>query len=277
MRRAVVIAVCVQAWTGCVALPEEAEPAAFDAAMPDELVLDGGEMRPPLGQPYRGPQQCSGQEPLGDGGAIQWPSQQGDASLLPPGDDGGFDLPDPPPTAMDAGVEPPPAMPRPERAGDVLITEIMLDPKGRTDADGEWIELWNASESSALSLEGCALDDGAATARKLGALRIEPQAFATVGRADPGFSPDLVASITLTNTSDTVALLCGGVEIDRVSYDGTFALKTGASLSLDPEAMTPLDNDDPASWCTGVDDYGGDLGTPGAPNPSCAASDGGTL
>jgi hypothetical protein len=84
-----------------------------------------------------------------------------------------------------------------------------------------------------------------------------------------------VVALALTNTSDTVALLCDGVEIDRVSYDGTFPMRVGASLSLDPERMTPLENDDPASWCPGTADYGGDLGTPGLPNPSCWPSDAG--
>jgi hypothetical protein len=98
----------------------------------------------------------------------------------------------------------------------------------------------------------------------------------TLGRGpEAGFTPDLVISLSLTNSSDTVALLCDGVEIDRVRYDASFPLRSGASLSLDPALMTPLENDDPASWCLGTEDYGGDLGTPGLPNPSCSPADAG--
>jgi hypothetical protein len=169
----------------------------------------------------------------------------------------------------------PPPMPGPQSAGELVITEIMFDPKGRPDGDGEWIELWNAADA-ALSLESCALDDGAATPRKLSALTLEPGAFATIGRgAEGGFPPDVIAALTLTNTNDTVAIVCDGIEIDRVTYDGAFPLKAGASLSLDAAATTAADNDDPSNWCPGVDDYGGDLGTPGAPNPSCSPSDAG--
>lgn len=272
MRRAVWIMLSVELWAGCVALPDEEEQAAFsDAALSDELQLDGGARRPPIGEPYRG-LHCGTNEPGGgDGGLVSAGGAQ-DASVAPGLEDGG-DEPVPV-RPMDAAVVP--RVPGPARAGDVVITEIMLDPAGRSDTDGEWVELWSAHDIAALSLEGCVLDDGGSTPRKLGAFLLEPLAYVTVGRAaSAGFEPDIVAAITLTNTADTVALLCDGVEIDRVSYDNTFPLRAGASLSLDPSAQAVIDNDDPSAWCRGVDDYGGDLGTPGAANPSCTPADGG--
>ena len=274
MKRAIVFAVCVPVWTGCVAVPEGPAQALVDGGADHELVLDGGSSRPPVGQPYRGPQ-CATLPGAGDAGHAT-PGDI-DAAAEPGGDgDGDGSGGEPTQPVADAGVLPP-SLPRPERAGDVLITEIMLDPKGRPDTDGEWIELWNA-QAGALSLEDCVLDDGASTPRKLDPFVLEPDAYATVGRgAEAGFAPDLVVALALTNGSDTVALLCDGVEIDRVSYDGTFPLRAGASLSLDPTFATPLENDDPASWCAGALDYGGDLGTPGEPNPSCSPTDAGPL
>jgi len=282
MRRAVVISVCVQVLAGCVSLPQDGDEALLlDAALEAELVLDGGSSRPPVGQPYRGPQ-CATSGPGWDGGAGMY-LDGSDASVPPVGSGDGYGDDgnagggaDPGFPIADAGM-PEPQLPGPERAGDIVITEIMFDPKGRRDDAGEWIELWNASDG-ALSLEACVLDDGGTTPRKLTALLLEPGAFATIGRgADAGFLPDIVAPLTLTNTSDTVALLCDGIEIDRVSYDGGFVLKAGATLSLDPATSTSIDNDDPANWCSGVDDYGGDLGSPGLPNPSCTPSDAGVL
>jgi len=191
------------------------------------------------------------------------------------GGQGGGESSEPPATGMDAS---PPALPGPKHAGDIVITEIMFDPAGRRDDDGEWVELWNALDAQPLSLEGCVLDDGGTTPRPLSAFVIDPLAYATIGRGEgAGFLPDLVAPITLTNTADTVALLCDGVEIDRVRYDKSFPLRSGASLSLDSALQTAIDNDAPSAWCRGVDDYGGDLGTPGASNPSCTASDAGAL
>lgn len=280
MRRVVAIAVGMQMWVGCVALPEEeGEAALLDGAIAGELVLDGGTSRPPVGQPYRGPQ-CSTTEPMRDGGGGYI---DGSDAAVPSGGDGDGDQGhaggggEPALPMADAGMMGPTPMPGPEHPGDVVITEIMFDPKGRPDGDGEWIELWNATDA-ALSLGACALDDGAATRRMLSALVLEPGAFATIGRgAEGGFPPDIIAALSLTNTSDTVAIVCDGVEIDRVTYDGTFPLKAGASLSLEPSAMTAIDNDDSVNWCQGVDDYGGDLGTPGAPNPSCSPPDAGAL
>jgi hypothetical protein len=280
MRRAFVIALCAELWTGCVDLPEEEDlPAFADAASPHELAFDGGLLRrPPTGKPYDGPQ-CAPSASASDGGS---------APGLPPNelDDSGTVL------GMDGGREPPglkngqdaamePSWPRPTQAGDIVITEIMVDPMVTRDDDGEWIELWNARADEVLSLEGCMLDDGAAMPRELGALIIEPHSSATLARSDlAGFTPDLIATFALTNTADTVAVLCEGVEIDRVRYDKEFPFRPGASMSLDPESYSASANDDPAAWCAGAVDFGGDRGTPGESNPSCAPlvdGDGGAL
>jgi hypothetical protein len=279
MRRAFVIALCAGLGSSCVELPEEEDLPAYadDAGERFELAFDGGLRRPPLGKPYDGPQ-CAPSEPGGDGGAGLGPGlpplerdDAGNALDL----DGGFDEAGPAPGA-DAAIAP--GWPQPRQAGDVVITEIMIDPMSTRDDDGEWIELWNASETEALSLEGCVLDDGAASSRKLGALVIQPLATATLARSDlAGFAPDLVASFALTNTADTVALLCYGVEIDRVRYDKSFPFGAGASLSLDPASYAADANDDPSAWCKGALDFGGDRGTPGETNPSCAPADAGAF
>lgn len=276
MRRAVWIVLCVELWSGCVALPEDQEAEWVDSGLDDALVLDGGARRPPVGEPYRGPQ-CASQDPEHDGdtGLVTSPVDAGAFVEAMTGDAGmGSSVP-PANGEPDAAVTP--ALPGPTGLGDFVITEIMFDPAGRRDDDGEWIELWNARDE-ALSLADCALDDGGATARKLGEGVVAPLSYVTVARgALAGFTPDIVLPLTLTNTADTVALICGGVEIDRVRYDKSFPLRAGASLSLDPALQTAVDNDDPAAWCQGADDYGGDLGTPGAPNPGCSPADGGVL
>ena len=64
-----------------------------------------------------------------------------------------------------------------------------------------------------------------------------------------------------------------GLVLERVAWDRDWDLPPGASWSLDPDQMTVTGNDRRDAWCSGVDAYGaGDLGTPGAANPSCGAS-----
>jgi hypothetical protein len=64
-----------------------------------------------------------------------------------------------------------------------------------------------------------------------------------------------------------------GLVLERVAWDRDWDLAPGASWSLDPDQMTVTGNDRRDAWCSGVDSFGaGDLGTPGAANPSCGAS-----
>src|SRR5262249_40591054 len=104
------------------------------------------------------------------------------------------------------------------------------------------------------------------------ALRIEPGAYATLARGpNPGFKPSATVALSLTNSADTLAIICAGIEIDRVSYDRTagYDIEPGVALSLDPDALTAQDNDDASAWCAAQTPYNDDLGTPGTANPSC--------
>jgi hypothetical protein len=156
-----------------------------------------------------------------------------------------------------------------------VITEIMADPSALRDDAGEWIELWNPSAENAFSLEGCSLDDGAQSPRTLpGSPVIAPLSSLTLARSlEVPFLPGVVLALSLANSSDLVALVCGGTVIDRVAYGAGFPLRAGASMSLDPEAHDAISNDSASAWCQATSSYGGDLGTPGEANPDCDAAD----
>ena len=160
----------------------------------------------------------------------------------------------------------------PTRAGDLVITELMIDPKTLTDNEGEWIELYNAT-SAELELRECELDDGSKSPHVISqAVRIGQGGYITLARqAMPGFMPSLVMPLSLTNSQDTVAVRCHGVEIDRVSYDARAgsAVQSGASLSLDPGQQSAQQNDQLSAWCAAASSYGPELGSPGQPNPAC--------
>ena len=195
-------------------------------------------------------------------------------------DDAGYDPNDPSldaALALDAG----PSLPGPSRAGDLVITELMIDPKALSDTSGEWFELHNMREE-ALHLGGCLLDDGTSTPRAIEqGVVIAPGAYMTVARSDaPGFAADYVLPVSFTNSADVLAIECAGVTIDRIAYDKAqgYAVVAGASLALDPSRSDAQSNDDAASWCTSVlsvVSFGGDLGSPGVANPACAAQDAG--
>jgi hypothetical protein len=257
---------------GCVALPESSEdglPLLGDGSIAEDgLVVDGGSERPPTGEPYRGPQCATppGQNASADGGTLDELPGWSDASMAM--DDTALPTP-----VDDAGMPMQlPSLPHPSAPGQIVITELMVDPSAVGDSEGEWVELWNASESEAFELGGCMLDDGAKTPRMLEPLVIEKGAIATLARsAGLGFTPSLVVSLSLTNSADTVAIACDGVEIDRVRFGAGFPLAAGSSLSLDPQAWASADNDSAATWCAGSEPYAGDRGTPGNVNPSCIA------
>lgn len=166
----------------------------------------------------------------------------------------------------------------PERAGDLIITEIMKDPATPiNDADGEWIELYNPSANVIYDLTGCVLRDrGSDSLTLAGPLLIPPGAYISLARtANPGFTPDYAYGPTtqfqLANSDDEVVLVCGGEEIDAVEYlPTTFPNVAGRSLSLNPNALDAALNDLAQNWCAGTGEYTtGNQGTPGAPNSPC--------
>jgi hypothetical protein len=171
-----------------------------------------------------------------------------------------------------AGSAAPPHTPAPSFAGQLVINELMIDPKTLSDTQGEWLELKNTG-ALALDLQGCSLDDGSKEPRPIAASLVAPAfGYLTIARtSQPGFEPSYVTSLSFTNTADTIALRCGDVEIDRVSYDKArgYPLVSGASLSLDPGQQTAQANDAADAWCLGTESYGPELGTPGRANPPC--------
>ena len=165
-----------------------------------------------------------------------------------------------------------PRIPAPSQPGEIVITEVMANPKSLTDSQGEWFEIYNPSASSTYNLRGCEIaDDGAAKCVVSVELTLPPLGWATVARnASPGFAPGYVcSSLSLTNAEpDQVIIRCGSTVIDRIAYDKA---KEATSLALDAANLNAQANDAPSAWCLSTTAYNGeDLGTPGAPNAPCA-------
>ncbi len=151
--------------------------------------------------------------------------------------------------------------------GDIVLSELMLDPSAASDASGQYVELVNVSDRTAVlqgwTVAGTPVDDE---------LLLEPGAralvCATVNSADNGgLSCDWGwdRAWQLDSEEDELSLELDGVVIDVVAWGPAWAAPEGASLELGPEDAT--DNDDPSSWCDAVStSVTGDLGTPGTPN-----------
>jgi len=164
--------------------------------------------------------------------------------------------------------------------GDLLVTELMIDPDAVYDNLGEWLELQNTTDS-AIDLQGLVLHDGEDEQNVvLGSLLLPAGGYAVLGASgdmalNGGVPVDYaLEDLSLKNTADTLIVERNGVVFDTVSYskDAGFVIISGQSMSLDPAATGAADNDDPASWCEASTPYGdGDLGSPGAANTPCTS------
>jgi hypothetical protein len=177
---------------------------------------------------------------------------------------------------------------RPTAVGDLVITEYMPNPElSEDESTGEWFEIL---ANTPFDLNGLAVgrtDDtetdgelietaqGACVSLAAGdyaviAHELDPVVNGGLPRVDGTFD------LSLPNTGDR-GLWVGGTEdapLDAITWSTSFA---GAATSLDPAATDPAANDEPANFCAAVDPYGaGDLGTPGAANPSCGSTPAGT-
>jgi len=163
--------------------------------------------------------------------------------------------------------------------GDLIITEVMIDPVAVDDAYGEWFEIYNNSEAE-VNLYGLILKDLGTDTYTVSSdlvLDVDSTALLAVNTnsARNGGLPTVNlhykrTNLRMDNTADEVVLSNGSTTIDEMTYTKTSGWVAGASWSLDPSQLDATANDADSAWCAGITAYGsGDLGTPGAANESC--------
>lgn len=179
--------------------------------------------------------------------------------------DGGLFAPEPAPELADNA---------PSGAGELVLTELMITPIGA--GAHEWIELHNPG-SSALNLRGCEIDGDSLTDHVDVDVEVAPGAYVVLSRDDAELQDGLTAnfvyeSITMSASDDYMAVVCGGVEIDRVAWGDDFEQR-GVSTQLSAGSLDAADNDRAGNWCFGTAPYGNAVnenrGTPGAANSGC--------
>lgn len=175
--------------------------------------------------------------------------------------------------------EPSVCRPNPSAEGELVITELMIDPDFAAGADdfGEWFEIFNPTDTD-FDLRGMVVkDDGLETFTVGESLVVVAGDHVVLGKSDDldenGGAPVDFAyggGFTLANgSSDEVELRFGDLLVDRVTFIFDIANR-GKSRSLSADAYDAEANDLGPNYCNGEGVYGdGDEGTPGAMNPIC--------
>ena len=169
--------------------------------------------------------------------------------------------------------------------GSLVITEVLNNPAVTTDPNGEWFELYNPGEAD-ITIDGFWItsDDDDGFQIPAGSAVVVPAGgylvFSQNGSSSTngGVDVDVVyTGISLSNESDSLAIVADGVTLDSVSWDdgATMPDPDGGSLNLDPWMLDSTLNDDVFNWCTALDSWktGGDAGSPGLENELCSHID----
>ena len=164
-------------------------------------------------------------------------------------------------------------------SGDLVITELMINPQAVDDTNGEYVELYNIGTET-YDLQGLTLkDDGTDSHDISSSLSITPGDYIVLCRnSDSGVNGGVTcdyqySGFTLANGNDEVILEQDATVIDEVWYDdgSGWVIPDGASLNLDPDVFDATSNDDPSNWCESTSTFGdGDKGTPGTANNNCS-------
>lgn len=159
--------------------------------------------------------------------------------------------------------------------GQIVINEFIPNPAVVTDANGEWLELYNAGGSQVDIVGWTIKDDGSnshviATAN--GTTTIAAGGYLVLGANDDSTVNGGVtvnydySSFSLGNGEDEIVLVDdSSTEQDRVDYARSAweSIASGVAFAL---KATDLDNNIGGNWCLATTSYGDNTGTPGAAN-----------
>ncbi|MEZ4317726.1 MAG: lamin tail domain-containing protein [Myxococcota bacterium] len=191
--------------------------------------------------------------------------------------------PDPPVEEPDP--EPEPEIPAVQEAqpGDLVFSELMINPEVVDDENGEWVELYNTA-SYPIDVAGYSFHDLDYDSWDLtGPFLVPPGGYFVLCAetsmdlnggvpCDGWFSRvSLGGGLALANVPDEVVLTRpDGVEIDRLEY-GADWFTSGVAIGLDPSVLDSTGNDSLDVWCDQVTviSTGGEPGTPGEENDPC--------
>lgn len=167
--------------------------------------------------------------------------------------------------------------------GDLVFSEMMINPQVVEDDVGEWVELYNTA-GYPIEIAGYTFRDDDYDYWVLeGSMVVEPHDYFVLcaemstsingGVPCDGWflrDPD-TPGLALANGPDEVVLMRpDGAEIDWLHYDDEW-FENGVAIGVDPGNLDSGANDDRSHWCDQrtVMTSGGEPGTPGIENDPC--------
>jgi hypothetical protein len=167
-------------------------------------------------------------------------------------------------------------------AGDLVVSEILINSRAGSGDDGEWIEIKNARtcwlDVKGLSIESPRGTTGTNAVTITENWELGPGAtFVVADSADPAKNHGLPGKVfawgaadVLKNDGDTVALKAGAVVVDTLTYPGFSNLEAGRTLAFPSDCPGNV-RGDWARWSLTFDVYtAGFKGTPNAANDDVA-------
>jgi len=165
-----------------------------------------------------------------------------------------------------------------EQTGDLVITEVMIDPDACDDAQAEWFEVTNVSDDD-IDLSRLTLINGAGDRARLTAehpLRAGETTF--IGRGDwesycvGQRHPDVYfeGHLSLANDGEQLTLVDSDERvIDATPWFAAEHIVAGQSLSLRPDGAEAEANDAQQAWYLGDRCLNTAGNSPGVPNAEC--------
>jgi len=154
--------------------------------------------------------------------------------------------------------------------GDLMFTELMINPTGGQTQ--QWIEIRNLSRSP-IDLSGFKLRNTRGEHTITGALPVAPGGLVVLAASNGGsFTPDYVygTDLNLHHEVDSLELLAGTATIATASWDGSWTVPFGTSLSLDSSYhLRGVTSNAYAAWCAMNEDDP----SPGTLGVGCRSAD----
>lgn len=152
----------------------------------------------------------------------------------------------------------------------IVINEFMSHPTSScTEADGEWIELYN-NTNNWINLSDWMLYNNYGQAITLATYLLPPGGYYVLGACgdeslNGGYTPNYVYSGFSIHESGSITLFNGvSLLVDEIEYDGSWPVQNGFSC----ERINPgWVSNHPSTWDLATLSFGsGDMGTPGSQN-----------
>ncbi len=180
----------------------------------------------------------------------------------------------------DTGDESPPLTVWELLTGDLIITEVMVDPQDCLITSCDWIEVLNTLDTEVDLQDLMLYDDHGNKSSIDKELRVGPGEYVLLAMGDQDawaysdITPHawLADGMTLSNQDTKISLgpTTTANELDQVTYKASDAVP-GISRQLDHHSLSREQNDQDLNWCPATQSIPGseDLGTPAGENRDC--------